>query len=218
MNEEYSLSDFENVLLLRNQLVNAPMEKLIKYYSDYDNYLAFIDTVAVLSAIDSGFLLIYKEAINKISNIVQINRFKAKNEEEVNAINSVINYLNVVNSYEDYYACLLKLGYLDYQEQCRKVGFDSEEELICSLSNDAIVYCALKEGNIDDIGDPFYFLESINYLFETIPEFFKDEKVQERFITLLNTEKKKIKFFNFNLKDYYKDTKEAFQKIKTKEE
>ena len=50
--------DFNNVLVLRNQLIAVPIEELCKLYQDKDRYISFLDSVALLSNKDSAFLSI----------------------------------------------------------------------------------------------------------------------------------------------------------------
>jgi hypothetical protein len=218
MKEEYDIIDFENVLLLKNQLLNAPFDELREYYKDYDNYLAFLDAVAVLANTDSGFLLFYKDGIDKISRILQLNRFNIKDDAVREIIDSIITFLNRTSSYDERYENLVKLSYLTYQEDSRITSFDDEETFLSSISYDAIAYFALKDGNFELITADDLFLASVNYLFVSVPEFFKDPLVQERLITILDKIDKTRGFSNRYLRKYSKYTRKAYQKIKDKEE
>ena len=61
------MEDFINLLALKNQLINANFNELMKdYKNDYNLYLQFLDSVCMLLKNDSGFLLFSKESINKI--------------------------------------------------------------------------------------------------------------------------------------------------------
>lgn len=217
MNEEYDIIDFENLLLLKNQLVNAPFDELLECYKDYDNYLLFLDTVVLLANTDSAFLLFYKDGMEKILRIIQLYRFNTKDEKVIDVINQIIQYLNNIKLYDSTYENLLKLSYLSFHEESRISSFDREEDFIASLSYDAATYFALKDGNIS-INDYDLFLASVNYLFVIIPEFFKDSLVQERLIAILDKIDKTRGFSNRNLRKYSKYTRKAYQKIKDKEE
>ena len=110
--EKYNVKDFANVLSLRNQLVNVPIEKLEEVYQDYDNYVAFLDTVAVMTNIDSAFLLFKADYLKKIENVIQIHRFDTKDKDVKDAINSIIEYLNTIKSYRPEYRKILTTYYV----------------------------------------------------------------------------------------------------------
>ena len=67
--------DFNNILVLRNQLIAVPIEELCKLYQDKDRYISFLDSVALLSNKDSAFLFFSGEFKKKILSVVQIHRF-----------------------------------------------------------------------------------------------------------------------------------------------
>ena len=212
--DNYNLEDFENVLCLKNQLVNVPLDKLMEVYQDYDNYLCFLDTIAVMSDIDSSFLLFSPYFIEVIQSIIQIHRFDVEDSNVKEAINSIIGYLNQLKSYSDSYRDFLKNGYLDYHEDVRKVEFSSDRDFLFSLGYDAVVYVALHDGNMDLISDDTLFLSSLNYFIETIPDVFKDSLFLNRAIDYLNKiDDKKFPLFD-RTKKYCKETRNNFQKIK----
>jgi hypothetical protein len=113
---------------------------------------------------------------------------------------------------------LVKLSYLSYQEDSRTTSFDNEEIFLSSISYDAVAYFVLKDGDFDLIKADDLFLASVNYLFVSVPEFFKDPIVQERLITILDKIDKTRGFSNRYLRKYSKYTRKAYQKIKDKEE
>lgn len=211
------MTDFINVLCLKNQLLNVDEEKLMEVYQDYNNYMTFLDSVVVLTQIDSAFLL-YKDMFSKkIEQIIGIHRYNTKDSNVRAVINDIIGYLNSIKTYSPNYRNLLKDSYKSYHENVRKTYFKNSDELLYSMGYDAVVYAAITEDDMNLINQDDMFLSSINYLLETIPSIFDDPKVRER--TLKKIDKlEKWAPFNKEIRKYSRVTKANYQKIKNKEE
>ncbi len=215
MNEKYSLDDFYNVLLLRNHLEFLSVKQLEDLYQDTTNFLVFLDTIAVFSEIDSAFLLFKDEYISKIERIISINRFKSNDSDIKEIINSIIIFLNQIKCYDTSYKNILKNNYLAYQEDCRKVEMDSEQILLESLGYDAVAYKAIVENNLELIKDADdYFLASINYFIEVIPELFKNNEIKQLVIDSIEKLAKKGWPFNRTNREFSNETKANLQKLK----
>ncbi|MCI8569276.1 MAG: hypothetical protein HFJ11_04740 [Bacilli bacterium] len=215
MNEKYSLDDFYNVLLLRNHLEFLSVKQLEDLYQDTTNFLVFLDTIAVFSEIDSAFLLFKDEYISKIERIISINRFKSNDSDIKEIINSIIIFLNQIKCYDTSYKNILKNNYLAYQEDCRKVEMDSEQILLESLGYDAVAYKAIVESNLELIKDADdYFLASINYFIEVIPELFKNNEIKQLVIDSIEKLAKKGWPFNRTNREFSNETKANLQKLK----
>ena len=215
MNEKYSLDDFYNVLLLRNHLEFLSVKQLEDLYQDTTNFLVFLDTIAVFSEIDSAFLLFKDEYISKIERIISINRFKSNDSDIKEIINSIIIFLNQIKCYDTTYKNILKNNYLAYQEDCRKVEMDSEQILLESLGYDAVAYKAIVESNLELIKDADdYFLASINYFIEVIPELFKNNEIKQLVIDSIEKLAKKGWPFNRTNREFSNETKANLQKLK----
>lgn len=215
---EYSLDDFENVICLKNQLLSVPIETLLETYQDYENFITFLDSICVLSDMDSAFLLFDSGCIEKIEAIIQKYRFQYKDPTVVKTINEIIVYLNGVKSLDSTKKDILKEGYLDYHEDCRKITMDDEETFMNSLAYDAVCYAALKDDHMDTIPDDNLFLASVNYLLEAVPQFFKDPDVANRLLTKLDVLEKKGWPFHRTTREYSKETKTYYKKFVLKEE
>lgn len=212
---EYTLEDFQDVICLRNQLLNAPLQTLMDEYQDYNQYVTFINSVITFSNIDSGFLLFDDNLIDKISRIIQIYRFENPPQDVRDAINSIILYLNRVKAYPKEYKELLKSGYREYQEDTRKVSFETDADMLYSLGYDGIVLMALQQEQYEDLQVDM-FLASINYFLETMPELFQVDRVRKRVLEEVG----KLDSWSSPkmIRQFAKATKEEFQKIKQKEE
>ena len=215
MNEKYSLDDFYNVLLLRNHLEFLSVKQLEDLYQNTTNFLVFLDTIAVFSEIDSAFLLFKDEYISKIERIISINRFKSNDSDIKEIINSIIIFLNQIKCYDTSYKNILKNNYLAYQEDCRKVEMDYEQILLESLGYDAVAYKAIVENNLELIKDADdYFLASINYFIEVIPELFKNNEIKQLVIDSIEKLAKKGWPFNRTNREFSNETKANLQKLK----
>ena len=68
---DINISDFVNVLCLKNQLINVDDEVLLEVYKDYENYVTFLSSVITLinNEEDSPFLLYRDSFLKKINRI-----------------------------------------------------------------------------------------------------------------------------------------------------
>ena len=178
--------DFHNLLTIRNQLVKASDEKLRELYQDKGSYVTFLDTVILLTESDSAFLLFSDQFIDKILSVVQLHRFDFEEDEIKEAINGIITYMNHIRTYSSDLVNQLKNGYLAYQEDLREAEFHSDEAFFKSLSYDAVVFSALREGKPESVEDDSYFLMSLNFLLKSCPELFQDATVKKGATVLLD--------------------------------
>lgn len=216
---ENTINDFVNVICLRNQLLVVPFEKFVKLHRDKEKFITFLDTFAVLTEVDSAFLLFSDEVLEKVENVMYDNRFKYEEAEIVEAINQAIAYLNSIRAYEESNKNLLKYGYLSYQEECRKTSIDSERILFDTLATDAVVYLALEEDRMDLLdGTDEFFIASINYFMEAVPELFDNSEIKGRALKKLEEISTKGWPFKRSNREYSKETIKNMQKIKLRGE
>ena len=178
--EEYTLDDYINLLALKNQLINAKLNVLMKDYNEnYLLYLQFLESVYMLLETDSGFLLFSEEAKDKIYSIIDIHRFD--DDKEVSAcVNEIIGYLNAMNGYSPEMKKLMKEQYLAYQEELRQVTILNGETLIQLMAYDALCLFSLNSQDEFSIkpNEEYSFLSSLNYLVGTCPEIFNDSDIK----------------------------------------
>ena len=116
------VKQLSNILVLRNHLVKIPESKLIEMYSNYDYYLAFLNSLWLLIENDSAFLLFDDSMLKKILSVIQIYRFDAKDEGVKKEVNDIIDYINGLRSCDEAKKNTLKNNYLAFQEEkrCKK--------------------------------------------------------------------------------------------------
>ncbi len=211
------LSEFCNLLILRNHLGLLSEEKIVEVYQDYDCYCVFLNTVLSLIEKDSGFLLLDDELIPKILLVIQIHRFDCNDADVSSLANELIYYLNVISSYSPALKNTLKMQYLFYHQDLRGVTFQSYEKLLSSLSYDAIAFSALMGDQMDIIRKDSNFMMSLSYFKEVCPEMFFDTNVGNRASQKLKEIYKNSKMFS-SQKKYVKSLYHSIQKIPQKEE
>lgn len=216
MDEEFTIDDFLNVVILKNQLITMSNDDLKRLYQDYDSYLVFLDTVSVLTSIDSSFLFLRDDFIDKIEKVISYNRFEA-DPDTWSIVNDVISYFNMTKIYSSRYKDALKKNYLAYHEGVRKCKLN-EDKLLSMMVNDAFFLLALEEKNLDSFGEDQYFLSSLNYFIETVPELFQDQDVQEMVENRIDSVSVGNWPFSRKSRVLLKETKNHYQKIKQKEE
>ncbi len=214
MTEEYTERDFENLLCLRNELINASTSQMMEEYQDFEQYMMFLDTVLILLDTDSGFLLLDDEYSDKIFHVIQIHRFDCKDKDIRDAINLIIDRVNQTKSYSKELKEMILKDYQDYQSDLRSVEFSTQEDLIYALGYDAIVFLALKDDRMDIATEDDVFLSSVNYMMEVIPEFFSDDEISNRLEEHLQVLMNRGWPFPNQIRKYSKHTKEAFQMMK----
>ena len=85
------------------------IEKFNDLYAKHDNFLVLLDSIAVMTKIDSAFLLFDRKFSDKIYFAIRNNRRKYYHDEEINnIINSIISYINEAQAYELSYKNILK--------------------------------------------------------------------------------------------------------------
>ncbi len=213
------MEDFINLLALKNQLINANFNELMKdYKNDYNLYLQFLDSVCMLLKNDSGFLLFSKESINKIFDVVNIHRFDCKDNEVVTCINDIIGEINKIRGLSKEARNIMMSSYLTFHEDIRKINILNGDTLIQLIANDAL--CLFNIVNKEELKDKeeYMFLSSLNYLIYSCPELFDDEDFKNEAMRKVDIVMKKGWPFNSKGRNYSKKTKENLVKVKTLKE
>ena len=193
------LCDFNNLVMLKNHLCHITESDLLKLYQDYGAYLAFLDSVALMTQTDSGFLLFSDVFLQKILSVINIHRFdfddmkRVPGEEDPNeylsvrdCVNDIIDYIHAVQGYSPEFANELRKDYLQFQEEARETKFRCSEDMLKSISYDAYVFRYLMEGKQANLADEEHNVYSLNYLMKAVPEFFQDPEINRRAIEVLD--------------------------------
>ncbi len=210
---EYDIIDIERVLSIKSQLIVIEDEMIEEIYEKQENYLAFVQGVISLINLDGSFLMIHKNYRDKIRRVIQIKRFDQEKEVR-EVINDVLSYLNRLESYQDEEKKSIKKQYVQLQEELHSCFFESDDILEEALAYDAVVYISLKDDRMEDIESDDFYLSSLNYLAEIVPEFFREEKIRKRADQKIDQIILKSKPWEFLHKSYAKTTKKILELTK----
>jgi hypothetical protein len=198
MSRDVDIADFENLLILKNQLITLTTEKLIETYQDISSYVVFLDTVICMLNNESAFLYLDDSFVKKIQTVLQIHRFDIKNKEVYEAINDITKFLNDVDSANDNYRQTLVNSYKEYHQNVRNVNFATNQDFLYSLSFDAIVYLGLKGTISIPSGNDPLILSSISYILEDYPKAFESDELKSESLSQLNGVLGRSKFFELD--------------------
>lgn len=215
--DEFNMTDYKNLLVLKNQLITLSHDELKDIYQDKSNYILVLDTITVLLSVDCGFLFLQDDCICKIEEIIQYHRFDV-DASVFDIINDMVQYLNIIKNYSLKHKNLLKMSYCAYQEDIRKVNNTDMSTLLRLIAHDAYLLVALEEEDMNIVYDDQCFLSSLNYFIEIIPDLLKDKKSQLLIQNRLDDVSIKPWPFSKSAKIALKEAKKNFMKVKQKEE
>lgn len=214
----YNLEDRVNIIYLRNQLINAKLEQLLELYKDDKSYGFFIDTLNIAMDAEPAFFLLDGEILEKAMSVVYAHRFEFKDPTYSEIVNEIITAYNELTYYPDSIKIQKANAYIIWQSEVHDLPFYSKEDLLACLAHDALTIHNLANKDFSNT-DPAYFLASINYLVNVLPEFFEENAdyldLSLRMATQYATEKG---FRKRPQRAYAKKTIKNIQKVKAKEE
>lgn len=218
MTNNMEINDFENLLVLKSQLITLSLEKIKEQYTDVSSYILFVDTVGCMLNEESAFLYLSETFPKKIKEILQIHRFDIENSEVVEAINDItIDLNNIENASIDYRKMILT-NYIEYQKDIRHFDFDTFEDFFNALAYDALVFLNLKGViTIPNINNDLL-LSSIGYIIESCPDFFKNRNIYDLAYYALDELSLESNIFDFNTKILTTQRKKELKNIRLKEE
>ena len=200
------MSDFEMLLLLKNQLILSPVETLKELYSDMNCFLVFVDSVALMLNEEDAFLYLSKDFSNKIGEVIELHRFDTLTEETINEINDITLRLNEIDNEDVADRCRKINSYMFYHEDIREEKYLRIEDFVYTLANDSVVFFNLK-GDFDNTTKNDFIVSSITYFLKTIPEFFDNEEVLKRTKKVLENISKNCSIFDSNKRKLASDAK-----------
>jgi hypothetical protein len=214
----YDFEDQKNIIYLKNQLINADTENLLKYYSEEDDYAFYLDTLNIALDSDPIFFMLDEQITRRAEDVLYTQRFKYKNST-INAItNEIISQLNSLKNTPVNTKKIKIQQYIEWQKNIRETFYSNKEEFFGSLAYDAILMEKLYCGYIGEV-DLVYFFSSTNYLAKMLPEFYQqDPRRIDLTMEKLDKHAKKRWIWNYAERAFAKDAIHNIQKIKTKEE
>ena len=214
----YSLEDRLNVLYIKNQLINAPLEKLKERFSSYDNFGLFIESLTVALDAEPAFFLLDDALIRKAEDVVAHRRFDYMTPEYNAIINQIIGQIHYLRDVPEAIKQRQLNAYVEWQHSVRQLGYMKKSDFLDILANDALLVQRLAQGNIGEMA-PIDFFASTNYLVQVVPDFFQgNEEAIDLIFKRLDEHAKKKGILKWPERSFAKETIKNIQKIKTKEE
>lgn len=210
---EFDLNDHINVIYLKNYLLSLSSSQLLSAYCDKAKYGLFLDTVNIMNSLDNGFLLLDSDMISKIENVIFHQRFIYSDKDFTACCNEIIVFLNRMKNMSSVEKTLIQEHYLDYQEDVRFMAFPRTDDFKAAISYDAVGHYQLLHNNFSHMEEPF-FLGSINYFIEQIPELFQNEDILTRSDMMIKFILEKKGFGRKMIRELASTTLDNFQKIK----
>lgn len=207
-----TISDFELLLLFKNQLVFCDVDELKKIYSEIEDYSIFVDNVALMLNEEPAFLLLSKDFRKKIDVILETRRFTIDDDIISQEINEIALCLNELESIDDDTKNQRISNYKAYHENIRNEEYATIADFGITLANDCPTYYYLK-GELDDRVKSSFEISSIIYFLETVPEMFNDPMVLKRLEFVLKDIAKDGSIFNPSKKRLAKDAKMLLKTI-----
>lgn len=214
--EKLNLSDFEFLLLLKNQLVFLSTEELIKLYSEIEDYSIFIDNIALMLNEEDAFLCLSKDFRKKIDDMIATRRFTIKDDIINEKINEITKRLNEIESMDGYSKAQKVQNYKAYHENIRNEEYETIADFGLTLANDCPTYFYLK-GNIKDRVKSSFEISSVTYFLEVVPEVFNEPNVLNKLEFLLTDISKSGSFFGSSKRRIAKDAKILLKSINKEE-
>lgn len=209
------VTEYFALLIFKNQLLCCSNDELVKMYEDDKMFWEFLDTIALMSQKEPAFFLLSDEINDSIHAVIDSHRYSC-DKEMSEYINKVIVYLNNFANVDKNLADVMRISYLNFNEEYRGVEFKDNKSFLASLAYDAVVFAALYNDNLDNVDNGDLAVCSLNYLINMLPEFFNDDSIKVRALYILDKEfnnsrrfsdrKKSIRLIRNNLINISKNT------------
>ena len=209
------VTEYFAILIFKNQLLCCSNEELIKMYEDNNMFWEFLDTIALMSQKEPAFFLLSEEINDSIHAVIDSHRYSC-DKEMAEYINKVIIYLNNYANVDKNLADVMRISYLNFNEEYRGGEFQDNKSFLASLAYDAVVFAALYNDNLDNVDNGDLAVCSLNYIINTLPELFNDNNIKMRALSILDKEfnnskrfsdrKKTIRLIRNNLLNISKNT------------
>lgn len=207
-----TLSDFEFLLLFKNQLVFSTEDKLKEIYSEIEDYSIFVDNVALMLNEEPAFLLLSKDFRRVIDSILATRRFTIKDDIITHEINEIALRLNELEAMDNRTKAERVSNYKTYHEKIRNEEYETIADFGMTLANDCPTYFYLK-GHLDERVKSCFEISSIIYFLDVVPEMFNDPEVLKRLEFVLKDIAKDGSIFNPSKRRLAKDAKMLLKEI-----
>lgn len=193
-----SLKEFMNILVIKNQLINAPVDNLLEIYSNDDNFKELLNGLISIIENENIFLALDDNFSCKIYAILN------DKDEEFDDI--TISKINYISRFLESIECCSQLvknikinAYSCYEEDIRGASFKSHNDFLQSIAYDANVLNSILRNDFSYVEKYDLFIYSLSSIINTIPGLFKNEIILNNTMNRLNYMSKRL---NVNSKTY----------------
>ena len=155
-----SLRKFMNILIIKNQLVNAPIDKFLSIYSDENNFIELLDGLIYIIENENIFLALDDEFSCKIFSLLNAKELNY-DDMTISKINYIETFLNSIESCNGIIRIVKMNNYLAYEEEIRGAKFESHNKFLQSIAYDAIVLDSILSNNFSNIKKYDLFIYSL---------------------------------------------------------
>ena len=217
-NNDISEKDLVKMIDIEYYLLAFSPEELVNIFDTKEKYLNFLDTLVVISRVDSGFFLLDSRIIESIRKVVNSMRDDFTSGINLECINSTIIMCNQADHIDKEMKNFYINNYIVNQSNIRGIEISSVNQMLALIINDAIVYDAFTNNDWSKVKNTGFLLASLMYLITYLPGVFTDEKYRKIVIDKLDSVKKSAGIFNKALKEYVKLVNNRIDGINKKEE
>lgn len=217
MANNFDVVKFQNMLLVKHELVVGSVEKLKELNSDFSEYVRFINTLIDLINEENVYFLLDPSIMDKLLEFLNEDRFSSEYTKIRGVISDIIGAINRIKNVDEAEKQMLLANYKAYQEKSRGVKIDTYHDLLYVVSSDAIAFENII-GNIDIIEDDIMFVVSIKYFVNCAPEIFLNEQIYKNTVTILKRFSKMIRPLDIKSKVHMKKLLNNIDQLSKKEE
>ena len=215
---EYGPREFENSIILHNQLIALKLEEIVELYENFDGYCGFLDALLNPQYLESFFLSLHPDLVKKVESVIQIYRFGERRKEVSERVNAVIAMINELKALSPQELQSVQQSYYSYQVKMRNTKFRDWNQFLNSLGYDAAVYMAIVNNQLYLLEDDELVMPSLSFILNSYPELFDNPDYMDRALELVVGIENRSKRSSEAFKQFTKETKKALLKIKKGEE
>ena len=213
--EDYAVEDFIDMLYFKNNLECLSSKELVDQCSDVITYGWAIDKANIVLDSEPVFFLLDEQYIEKMYHLIDTYRFRFYVSDILKVSNEVISQLNSLTYLSSVHTDSRLEHYRLWQQDCRKLDFESHEDLKISIATDALVYIKLLDGDSSIKLAEGDIVSSLNYFASVYPAVFEDLQFYSHAIQYLDSFIGVPFYKKFKpIYQYAKESKEGIQRLK----
>ena len=210
-----TLGEFADILTLKNGFLLAGEEELANHYKQsQDNMNAFANSMNFLIENEEVFFYLSREIVDKA--LFVIGELKGIDKNNSHELNMMMPRLHGINNTDNELKKMRLVSYVEYESDLRNWELDLENLIRCMQYDAVLLYFLFEDVKNEELQNETNYkelmLSSINYLINTCPAIFNDERIRERLDIIFEFIKSNT-FLKRNIKRYLRDTKKEYEEL-----